>query len=350
MTPEEEKEHNRLLDELIKRTHNELIDALMKAYELETPDVASAVELYYDAQQLRIQHGNKKRTEAPRVLNTWMDRWLGLGEVFFGSKLKQWVLSDRAPAEARWALEQVGIGHIIAAGLAAHIDMEKAQTPSAVWKFAGQAPGYDRKVKKQKLPYNARLKVLCWKIGDSFVKVSGKEDAVYGKLYAEFKHEEIERNLGGKYAAAAARELASKKITDKETKARLESGMLTDGHLHSRAKRRAIKIFLMHYWIKGRLARGLPIRGPYVQTILGHDGIILPADKQESPDERERARETKPPLVKKRAEGKEKTRTRKRAPRDQKPRISERAAEEKKPDVEKRADKQEPPDSEERAA
>jgi hypothetical protein len=346
--------------EMVSATRNELIDALMKAYELETPDVASAVELYYDAQQLRIQHANKKRTEPPRTLNKWMDKWLGLGEIFFGGKLKQWVLSDRAPAEAKWALDQVGIGHILAAGLAAHIDVEKAQSPSAVWKFAGQAPGYDRKIKGQKLPYNSRLKVLCWKLGESFVKVSGKEDALYGHLYAEFKAEEVRKNEAGLLAEAAAKELRTKKITDKETKAILESGHLTDGQLHSRAKRKAVKIFLVHYWTKGRLARGLSVRGPYVQTILGHDGII-PANDSKSPVDHERAHPTKSTKVKERAtqgespmpeERADKSKSSiedERAQKDEPPNKGERAKESESPLQAERAPKSEPPNTVERA-
>jgi len=265
---------------MITETKNELLDKLIKAYELESAGVADAVELYYDAQKLRIMHQNKERTEAPRELTEWFNKWLHLGENLIAAKLKEWVVSDRSPVEAKWAYDQIGIGPIIAAGLAAHINIEKAQTPSAVWKFSGLAPGFDRKVKKQKLPYNARLKVLAWKLGESFVKVSGKDGATYGHLYAGFKTEEIKRNDSGAYAAAAARELATKNITDKDTKKKLESGKLTDGHLHARAKRRAVKIFLVHYWTKGREARGLDARAPYVEQILGHDGIIS-ADENE---------------------------------------------------------------------
>jgi hypothetical protein len=52
----------------------------------------------------------------------------------------------------------------------------------------------------QKLPYNAQLKTLCWKIGQSFCKVSGKQDAVYGQLYVQFKTDEVSRNENGQYA------------------------------------------------------------------------------------------------------------------------------------------------------
>jgi hypothetical protein len=266
---------------LITETRSELITKIVRTLALKTPEIAEMVELYYDCQGLRIQHSNRDRSEPPSELAQWLDFWNHAGELVISNALKRWVESDDSPAECKWAYEQIGIGPVIASGLAAHIDVVKAPSISAVWKFAGLAPGYDRKVKGQKLAYNARLKVLCWKAGESFVKVSGKEGATYGKLYAEFKREEIARNEGGKYAAAAAKELTSKKIRDKETKAKLEGGKLTDAHLHARAKRRAVKIFLSHYYTRGREARGLPVRDPYVATVLGHDGIIAARAKAE---------------------------------------------------------------------
>ena len=41
--------------------------------------------------------------------------------------------------------------------------------------------------KGERRPWNAELKVLCWKLGDSFVKVSNKEGALYGRIYRERK-------------------------------------------------------------------------------------------------------------------------------------------------------------------
>jgi hypothetical protein len=271
------------MSSLITETRSELITKIVRTLELQTHEIAEMVSLYYDCQDLRIAHGNKKRTEPPSELVQWLDFWMHAGENVINAKLKQWVLSDRSPVEAKWAYDQVGIGPVLAAGLAAHIKLEKAKTPSSVWKFAGLAPGSDRKKKGVKLPYNARLKVVAWKLGESFVKVSGKENAVYGHLYAEFKSEEIKKNEAGLYKEAAALELATKKITEKDTKATLESGKLTDGHLHSRAKRRAVKIFLVHYYIIGRKARNLPCPGPYSETILGHSGIIHPETTAEEP-------------------------------------------------------------------
>ena len=78
-------------------------------------------------------------------------------------------------------------------------------------------------------------------------------------------------------AAAAEKELAAKKFkSDNATRKRLEAGKLSDAHLHARAKRRAVKMFLSHYWLKGREELGLPIPGPYAGDIMGHSGIVEP--------------------------------------------------------------------------
>ena len=263
---------------LITESRSELLAKIVRTLVLKSNEIAEMVELYGDVQNLRIQHANRKRTEPPSELAEWLDFWNHAGETVINGALRRWIESDESPSEAKWAYAQVGIGPIIASGLAAHIIPEKAASVSSLWKFAGLAPGFDRKQKGVKLPYNARLKVLCFKIGESFVKVSGRDDAVYGKLYASFKQEEIRRNEGGLYKEAAARELASKKFRaeDSVTKKRLLEGKLSDAHLHSRAKRRTVKLFLSHFWVKAREARGLPVSDPYAIAILKHSGWIKP--------------------------------------------------------------------------
>jgi hypothetical protein len=263
---------------LITETRSELITKIIRTVNLKTKDIAGMVELYYDCQDLRISHANKERTEPPSELAEWLDFWMKSGETVIHGKLKQWVEGDDSPPEAKWAYDQVGIGPVIASGLSAHIDVACCENISGLWKFAGQAPGFDRKTKGQKLCYNARLKTLCWKMGESFVKVSGKEGATYGKLYVQYKAEEVSRNEAGLYKDAAARELASKKFKaeDSVTKKRLLAGKLSDAHLHARAKRRVVKLFLSHFWVKAREGKGLPITLPYSIQILNHSGMIEP--------------------------------------------------------------------------
>jgi hypothetical protein len=144
-----------------------------------------------------------------------------------------------------WAREVVGIGPVIASGLMANIDITKAPTVGHIWRFAGLDPTVEWK-KGGKRPWNASLKRLCWLMGESFVKVSGREKDVYGKLYLERKEYESKRNERGELAAFARQRLAedkSKKL-DPELRAIFESGKLPQIALHERSKRWAVKQFL----------------------------------------------------------------------------------------------------------
>ena len=264
---------------LITETRSELITKIIRTVNLKTNEIAEMVELYYDCQDLRIAHANKERTEPPSELVEWLDFWMKVGERVINHKLAQWVEGEDSPPEAKWAYKQIGIGPVIASGLSAHIDCARCENISGLWKFAGQAPGFDRKTKGQKLCYNARLKTLCWKMGESFVKVSGKEGATYGKLYVQYKAEEVGRNEAGLYKEAAKKELSAKTFkNDNATKKRLTEGKLSDAHLHARAKRRVVKMFLSHFWVKAREGKGLKVTEPYAIQILNHQGKIEPGE------------------------------------------------------------------------
>jgi hypothetical protein len=95
-------------------------------------------------------------------------------------------------------------------------------------------------------PWNADLKVLCWKIGDSFVKFSNHEKDVYGKVYVQRKVQEVERNDAGAFAEDAEAALRERVIRDKDLKKTYESGRLPAGRLDLRARRYAVKLFLSH--------------------------------------------------------------------------------------------------------
>lgn len=139
-----------------------------------------------------------------------------------------------------------GIGPVIAAGLLAHIDIEKAPTVGHIWRFAGLDPTVTWG-RGEKRPWNAKLKRLCWIIGDSFVKQKSRESDIYGKVYAARKVQEVERNEAGLFAEQAARALEERKIKDKDLRATYEAGRLPAGRLDLRARRYAVKLFLVHF-------------------------------------------------------------------------------------------------------
>lgn len=118
----------------------------------------------------------------------------------------------------------------------------------------------------------------CWKIGESFVKVSGNENDFYGKIYAARKLSEIAKNDAGEFSPQAAAALLAKKFgADTQARKFYEEGKLPPAHIHARAKRYAVKLFLSHYqhvgWV---LAFNEAPPKPYVMVHMGHAHYIPP--------------------------------------------------------------------------
>jgi hypothetical protein len=178
----------------------------------------------------------------------------------------------------RWAKSIVGIGPVIASGLMAHIDIREAPVVGHIWRFAGLDQTVECKP-KTKRPWNAELKTLCWKIGESFVKVSTNEHDIYGKIWLARKELEAGRNDAGQFAEQA-KAILEKKTYGKTTDAYKAyiTGKLPPAHIHARAKRYAVKLFLAHFhhvayeiWSGGQ-----PPPKPYVIEHLGHTHFLGP--------------------------------------------------------------------------
>lgn len=269
------------------------------------------VDTYYQVQEFRKATGNQNRalseSAEPHDTITFFANQFTMIEKQIKGALDVYSAADPL---AQWARSQVGIGPVIAAGLLAHIDIRKAPTVGHIWRFAGLDPTI-RWGKGEKRPFNASLKVLCWKIGDSFVKFSGRDDCFYGRIYRERKKYELDRdatvyevdtalvkgamsdpNQGayivrdgeqisayliegkwycGGHAKACYETLATRNIRDKETRAVYESGHLPAGRLDLRARRYAVKLFLAHYHETGyKLHYKKDPPAPYPIAQLGH--------------------------------------------------------------------------------
>jgi hypothetical protein len=236
------------------------------------------VDAYYASQDYRIQAKNQVRAAEkdgkPHEVITWHFQQMRLHENEIRRVLD--AFTDNHPSGMGvWAKNIIGIGPVLSAGLIAHIDIAQAPTVGHIWAFAGLDPTTEWK-SKEKRPWNAKLKTLCWKIGESFVKQSGNPGSQYGKLYRQRKDQEEERNLAGAFADQAARMLETKNFRD-DTYAKLyyEAGYLPPAHVHARAKRYAVKLFLAHFWEEWyRRHNGKEPPLPYPIAHLGHAHII----------------------------------------------------------------------------
>lgn len=252
-------------------------DMAMTSTTLSLDEARYLVDAYYTIQGNRISSNNQVRaleeTEEPHSVIAW----LAAQDETLESQIKR-VLDKWTDAQevGRWLRSIVGIGPVIAAGIIAHIDIEKATTVSKIWRFAGLDPTCKWE-KKQKRPYNAKLKtLLAFKIGESFVKVQGHENDIFGKIYAAHKRWLQERNDAGEFTEEAARILVAKRFNPSTDAYKAYSvGKLPPAHVHARARRYAVKLFVayLHYhWYKMHFKREPP--EPFASAMLQHEHIV----------------------------------------------------------------------------
>lgn len=238
------------------------------------------VDIYYQQQRNRITAMNMFRTmlEAgePHEMVGFVWEQQTTVESQIKSALDSWSASKPL---GQWARRQKGVGPVLAAGLLSNIDLNGKNSVGQIWSFAGLNPTQVWN-KGEKRPWNARLKVVCWKLGESFVKVSGAEDAFYGQLYRRRKEYEATKNANHDYADQAAQVLATKKIgKDTDAYKHYSSGFLPPAHIHARACRWTVKMFLSHYFEVGyTMLHGVKPPSAYVFAHLQHTDYIPPPD------------------------------------------------------------------------
>lgn len=294
------------MDDVIRRLDT---DVKRAAAAMDHNHARMLVDTYYQIQKDRVRaqlrHGASEEIKASEVLG-----WVRDQSRIIEDQIKVMLdLYSGAQPIGRWMRAQHGIGPVIAAGLIANLDITKAPTAGHFWSFAGLPCAAKPWGKGEKRPWNASLKRLCFLIGESFVKVSGKPDALYGQLYVVRKRLEWERNANGDFSTKATEYLQKKNIQDKATRAwyngeytdvclsetvppkglkdpdKTGIPMLCPGHIHMRAKNYAVTIFLAHLqqvWYE--LHYGTPAPRPFVEAHLGHVHIIPPRVKWSSKD------------------------------------------------------------------
>jgi hypothetical protein len=230
------------------------------------------VDTYYDMQHDRIRAAAQIRQaaedEAPNPVLGWLSVSFETLEEGIKSALDQYTQAHRMGS---WMRGVYGIGPVLSAGLLAHIDIAKAPTAGHIWQYAGlAADGQKPWAKGEKRPFNARLKTLTWKCGQSFMKFSNRPQCFYGQLYREQKAKYIFNNTQGGYRGRAL-ELAVKVGKATEAYKHYSTGVLSPGHIDAMARRWAVKLFLANLhgeWYRREFGKEPP--APYPIAILGH--------------------------------------------------------------------------------
>jgi len=278
------------------------------------PLIRSLVEIYYDFQDQRIITNNRIGMNVKRngFTEAQLDQY-GVLEIMKNAEKFEKDVKKRLTEQVKqfeiWKkyLDKIqGVGPIISAGLLAYIgDIKRFDNISKLWQMAGfgmnsyckkckgftyeevlfSKMGTKKKTKAKRLKamkicdqcndptdpviqrrqigymsnWNDKFKVLCWKIGQSMVKQKASKSG-YRKLYDQIKKQERLKN--------------PKRIVRKG------KIMFNDGHIHNRALRKVIKIFLANLWMEWRSMEGLPVTKPYIiQKDPAHNMIQPFTDK-----------------------------------------------------------------------
>lgn len=235
--------------ELVARLNKDLKQASRL---LGQSEVRFLTDFYYQVQKFRIVAAAQVRAGDEHVEPNALLAWTAKTMLTLENDIKRALdhFTDTY-AVGQWMKSITGIGPVLSAGFLAHLDVRKAKTAGQFWSFAGLNP-LAKWNKGEKRPWNARLKVLCFKLGDCFIKVHNNENDVYGKLYAARYDLEAARNDSGGNAALAAEEIKKCKkkkdgtYTATQKSAANAQGRLHDGHINDRSRRYAVKMFLSH--------------------------------------------------------------------------------------------------------
>ena len=249
-------------------------DLVRAAATMSPQEARYLVDAYYQHQEHRKRAANQVRAAGAEPHATL--EWLNSQEDMLEAQIKRALDGYAADHPVMiWMRSLYGIGPVISAGVMAHIDIRKAPTAGHIWRFAGLDPT-SKWNKGEPPPWNANLKVLCWKIGQSFMKFSGQEECFYGHLYLQRKVYEIARNDSGGNAARAAAKQANF-AANSPAKKYIADGKLPPFMIDAQARRWAVKIFLAHlqqiwWWCD----TGKPPPLPFALTIPTHVHFIPP--------------------------------------------------------------------------
>jgi hypothetical protein len=311
-------------------------DLKVGAATLTTKEARFLTDLYYQLQDSRIRAAGQVRAidqgadegATHQTLSFFLGQFETL-ENMIKRALGSFADGRRA---GRWLKSIMGIGDVISAGFLAHIDIDRAPHAGNLWRYAGlindewlgsekakalvkecepetetiedlvllcaaRAKRNPDSLRKMAMPeeggeptktglikalalrpWNADLKVLCYKAGESFVKVSGNDKDYYGHLYAARKALYTATNMEGGFKGQAEEILGGKKFgKDTDAYKALADGKLPKAQIHARARRYAVKIFLSHLhevMFEDRFGRK-PAK-PWIIDVGGHSDYMPP--------------------------------------------------------------------------
>ena len=205
---------------------------------------------------------------------------------------------EQEPIYQKFLKHIKGISAILSANLIKEFGYcENAQHISSLWKYCGmdvingEAPV---RKKGEKLGFNAKIRTMVWKISDSFVK---QRTPFYRDIYDKEKIRQVKMLDNLLEGLSKEDKKKFNKISKRDEKREFVSNVDSKSpvslmNADLRAKRKAVKIFLAHYWMACKEIQPTGIKKPknlsepyqkrkpieisehpYVSSKLGHKHI-----------------------------------------------------------------------------
>lgn len=162
------------------------------------------------------------------------------------------------------ALQVPGLGPISVAALSVYVDLNKAATPSALWKYVGlHVASHARYTKGEAGGGNKTLRTVLWNTANVMMRLGGPYRFVYDATKQRLA---ISENV----------------VQSRNTEGRLIEVKWRDtkpSHRHGAALRAVVKHLLADYWLVGRTLAGLSTVPLYAETMLGHTHVVAPVER-----------------------------------------------------------------------
>jgi hypothetical protein len=158
-----------------------------------------------------------------------------------------------------------GLGPITVTALTVYVDLNKASTPSSLWKYCGlHTSSRERYQKGIAGGGNKTLRTVLWNTANSMMKSTKNP---YRIVYDQVKSR---LEISEKIATTNTTQGKPAEVAWKDTK---------PCHRHGAALRAIMKHILADYWMVGRTVKGLPTVPLYAEAVLGHTHIISPESR-----------------------------------------------------------------------
>jgi len=277
-----------------------------------------SVRFFYDLQKLRVQSSNRNTTDTVELTEDDAKFMESTGEGL--NALEKQALKQTSqilkgiPIYTKWLKNQKGCGPTMSGVLLSEIDIHKADTASALWRFCGLAVDSstgkaERRTKGQKSHFSPWLKSkILHVLGDCLIKANSPWRAHYDNYKHRKENTILETCMGcngtGKATVEddeAAPDPETKKKQTKKIKCPNCSGTggpaswgCNKAHRHNAAMRNMVKMFLLELWTEWRTLESLPVTESYSVAVLGrkhgdHGGTKVRAIPRDQPTTEQRA-------------------------------------------------------------